>query len=87
VFTYAATIRQTVHYTNLLWERGWGVAISAASGTSSVGAQATVASDKLQVLLTKSLMLGINDAAVVLVLVLVLGAAASAVLVRAGTRA
>jgi hypothetical protein len=85
VLTYAATVRQTVHYGNLLWEKGWTVAVGVAANLSAATTDGT--SKNVEGLLTRSLMLGINDAAVVLVLLIVLGAAASAVLVRAGTPA
>jgi len=82
--TYAATVRQTVHSVNLLWEKGWNAAVGAAAGASS--AQTDVTSQQLQALQTRGLMLGINDAAVVVVLVIILGAAVSTVLVCVGRR-
>jgi hypothetical protein len=72
VLTYTSTIRQTIHYTNLQWEEGWKFAMGGTNSTS-VAANALVA---------RALMLGINDAALVLVFAAVLGAAFTAVLLR-----
>jgi hypothetical protein len=75
VLTYFSTVRQTVHYTNLQWEQGWKFAIS---GTDSAGPSA-------KAVLTRALVLGINDAALILMLVAVLGLVVAAVLLRAGS--
>jgi MFS family permease len=76
ILTYVSSIRQIIHYSNLQWQEGWKFAMSGTDSTSvAAGALAT-----------RALALGINDAALVLVLAALLGVAVMAVLLRRSTR-
>lgn len=73
VLTHFIETRRTIHFAHLAEQRGFNLLASTHSGQAGVQGQAVKTS--IQVLMNHGLVLGMNDAAALLLLILVLGAA------------
>jgi len=86
VLMYAAGVRQTAHYGNLLWEQGVSTYIGAAGTLPQASTGAQGATSSTTAMLNSALVLGINDVAAAMVLIIVVGAAVALLLLRIGVR-